>query len=441
MLLNPERKASRASIIDLVNNIEIPKEYCDRQESMLFSVLVNNEEYPLFMPELFSVGGCLVVGNRDGNKGATCKAYAGALQNKKNRKEIKEINEAYDDFYLRKAAYYQYNFKLNVNAKTAKKIQAVVFCRLLDILKPSVVIVFGSLSYLAKKEFEDIAKKIWPELKNAPNGEVLKSRYNVQGLKEPDEVKKERELIEVRRLLNELGHAIANVHDIFEFVNNEVDSDTKEDYFEKKDFFDGETCEQKLDSQFILINQWGKLRTKKYRLEKGEKANEIIENVKTMCKLTEFLYKAEKVLPYSDVKSAISYIKWIQENRLICDDEHFYELLECALDENKIPSAEIKACLRSKPPKAKQSGFPKTLDAIYEFLVTVTTPRNVRYANLMEHSFVKQKGVLGLQDSSKWKDENGCWKKGVEFWRPKPELRKKKVEWWHESWHHFLEGN
>jgi hypothetical protein len=59
----------------------------------------------------------------------------------------------------------------------------------------------------------------------------------------------------------------------------------------------------------------------------------------------------------------------------------------------------------------------------------------------MEHSFLKDEKFSGLQDSNKWKDEDGCWKEGTKFWLPKLELMKKKVDWRHINWRHFLEEN
>lgn len=443
MLMTQKKKLEHKRIIELIKDMNVPKEYCGRQESIKLSGLIKGEP-PFYIPDNFGIGGILVVGNRDGDIGAMDGTFVGALRNEKNRKEIKKINKYYDDDYLKKAAYFQYNFKIDVKAETAKKIQAFVFCKLLDILKPSVVIVFGSLSYLAKKDFEEIARKIWPELKNAPNGVVLKWRYNVQGLKELDEVKKERELMEIRHLLNELGHAIANVHDIFKFVEEEVDSDVKKDYFE--DY--AETCEQKLKSQDTLLNQWGKLRTKKYLLEQKETedANKRIEDVETMCELIGFLDKREKVLSYTNIQYAMSCIKWIRANEIYCNDVNkFYDLLECALDKEKqkcCSDDRMKTYLREMPKREGGSrGYHNKLDAIYKFLVTVTTRENSLCADLMEHSFLKDEKFSGLQDSNKWKDEDGCWKEGTKFWLPKLELMKKKVDWRHINWRHFLEEN
>lgn len=440
-MLSVQKKMVYQGLVKCIQDIDIPKEYCGRQKGIKPFAYIR--EPPFFIPETFSKGGCLVVGNRDGNLGVTDDTFAGALRNKKNRKEIKQINDAYTDDFLKQAAYFQYNFNLNENKKI-KEIRAFVFCRFLEILEPRVIIIFGNLNYLAKKEFEEFARRIWPDLKDAPNGKVLKTRYNVNGLEEFDGVKKERELKELEHMLNDLGRAIADVHDVFKFVDSEVDSDVKKDYFEDEDFFDGKTCEQKLESQYILMNQWGKIRERKYRLEKGEDADGIIENVKIMYILTDFLYDTSKVLSFSDIKYAMSCISWIRGNGSFCNDKDgFYELLKCALDKNKIPPIEMEAYLKNLPPReGRQSGFYKVLDAIYDFLVTVTTPQNSRCAHRMERSFFKAKTISGLQDSSKWKNECDQWNENIEYWLPsKPELMRKKVDWRHVNWHLFLENN
>ena len=245
MLLTQEKKLEYKRIIKLIKDMKVPKEYCGRQKSIKLSGHIKGES-PFYIPDNFGIGGILVVGNTEGKKDERDEEFVGALRNKSNRKKIKKINDEYTDDFLKDAAYFRYKFKFKENDDKIKDIQAFVLCRLLEILKPRVVIVLGKLrDYLANKEFAENARKIWPELKNVPDGDVLEKKgYNVVGLKKSNEVKKDRELMEIRHLLNELGHAIANVHDIFKFVEEEVDSDVKKDYFE--DY--AETCEQKLKS-------------------------------------------------------------------------------------------------------------------------------------------------------------------------------------------------
>ena len=443
MLMTQEKKLEHKRIIKLIKDMNVPKEYCGRQKSIKLSVHIKGES-PFYIPDNFGIGGILVVGNTEGKKDEGDKEFVGALRSKSNRRKIKKLNDEYTDDFLKDAAYFRYKFKFIENDDKIKDIQAFVFCSLLDILEPRLVIVLGKLrDYIAGNEFAENARKIWPELKNVSDGDVLKKKgYNVVGLKKSNEVKKDRELMEIRHLLNELGHAIANVHDIFKFVEEEIDSDIKKEYFE--DY--AETCEQKLDSQYTLFDQWGKLRTKSYRLEKGENADGIIENAEIMCKLTFFLYKRKKVLSFSDIAFAMSCIKWIRANEIYCNDKNkFYDLLECALDKEKqkcCSDDRMKTYLREMPKREGGSrGFDNTLNAIYEFLVTVTTRKNSLCADFMEHSFFKGRKFSGLQNSSEWKDENGCWKKGTKFWLPKSELMKKKVDWRHINWHYFLEEN
>lgn len=201
--------------------------------------------------------------------------YAPAFKNGEFRKDLRKKysslaldGKSPENDPIEKTIYYYFPFTKIKNLKDDEKQQleewSTAFCQLLDIVKPIEIIIDGAKTrnFLVNEIFEDTAKKIW-EIDDTFDGKILRTHLktiepNCQLVGLP----LYRPLSEIEKLENiidEMGHAIADVHDIFEFVENEV-NDEAEAYFDNATYFDGETLADKLEVQYSLHRLWEQLK-------------------------------------------------------------------------------------------------------------------------------------------------------------------------------------
>ena len=384
--------------------------------------------------------------------------YAPAFKNGEFRKDLRKKysslaldGKSPENDPIEKTIYYYFPFTKIKNLKDDEKQQleewSTAFCQLLDIVKPMEIIIDGAKTrnFLVNEIFEDTAKKIW-EIDDTFDGKILRTHLktiepNCQLVGLP----LYRPLSEIEKLENiidEMGHAIADVHDIFEFVENEV-NDEAEAYFDNATYFDGETLADKLEVQYSLHRLWEQLKEIKYRLTENKeisKTDELILNASIIDDIIDFFdFKKgdnsidENTMPCTKVNAIIECVKRLRildyetkkgKFKSVCDNAIlFYILLEWALN-GKSPDEiflklSIKVNYESCKPKDDMiigNDGDTILSHVYEYFVTNKTIRNAHNANQMKKLFKKDKKNL---------------------WKPKKILDE--VPYTHVSWHPYID--
>ena len=302
------------------------------------------EKY-LSIPPVPSVGMRVFVGTKKIYKSKADEKYAAAFQNKSYRMGLQEKywslkNKSPENDPIEKTIYYYFPFTKIKNLKDDEKEQleewSTAFCQLLDIVKPMEIIIDGAKTrnFLVNEIFEDIAKKIW-ELDDAFDGKILRTHLktiepNCQLVGLP----LYRPLSEIEKLENiidEMGHAIADVHDIFEFVENEV-NDEAEAYFDNVTYFDGETLADKLEVQYSLHRLWEQIKEIKYRLTENKeisKTDELILNASIFDDIIDFFDFKKDLIELKETKYHLIENKKISKtDKLILDADKIDDIIE-----------------------------------------------------------------------------------------------------------------
>ncbi len=385
--------------------------------------------------------------------------YAPAFKNGEFRKDLRKKysslaldGKSPENDPIEKTIYFCFPFTKIKNLKDEERQQleewSVAFCKLLDIVKPMEIIIDGEKirNFLVNEIFEDTAKKIWKmDVGDSFEGKILRIHLRfIEPNCQFEGLPLHRPFSEIKELgdiIDNMGHAIANVHDIFYFVINEVNDEAKA-YFEGE-YFDGETLADKLKAQYSLLFQWEKLKEIKYRLTENKeisKTDKLILNASIIDDIIDFFdFKKrdnlidENTMPCAKVNAIIECVKRLRildyetkkgELKSVCDNAIlFYILLEWALNgkspDEIILKLGIKVNYESCKPKDDMiigNNGNTVLSHVYEYFVTNKTIRNARNANQMKELFTKDKKTL---------------------WKPKKILDE--VPYTHVSWHPYID--
>ncbi len=273
--------------------------------------------------------------------------YAPAFKNGEFRKDLRKKysslaldGKSPENDPIEKTIYYYFPFTKIKNLKDDEKQQleewSTAFCQLLDIVKPMEIIIDGAKTrnFLVNEIFEDTAKKIW-EIDDTFDGKILRTHLktiepNCQLVGLP----LYRPLSEIEKLENiidEMGHAIADVHDIFEFVENEV-NDEAEAYFDNATYFDGETLADKLEVQYSLHRLWEQLKEIKYRLTENKEisiTDELILNASIFDDIIDFFDFKKDLIELKETKYHLIEDKKISKtDKLILDADKIDDIIE-----------------------------------------------------------------------------------------------------------------
>lgn len=415
-----------------LNSIKIPGKWVGKDGDVeIFKI--QGYDKPFFLPANPCKGMGVLVGNEDGNVEKPNKDYAGALQDIKYRSKIRKLDKSLEKDTAAKAdplqniiyVHFPFNGAKNISNEQSK-IWSVIFCNLLDIVKPTKLIVNGKKigEFLVSEIFEDVAKDIW-NLDNVCDGQALKTHMtDCKSIGLPNErinSKKEREIQQLRQIINDLGSVIAEIKDVFECVESCVYSEDDPDC----DYWWGyaDECRDKLNAPNRLLDIWENLKEMKYRLEKNNdayRAEETIENAAIFKEILKFIELEKKPFPCTKIKTVMAYVKWLKGKQIVdsdgkihllsAEEPAFRELLGWALKIKGLPRKEYNGIdldeLRSIEKNeidCGTQGVDKILNSAYNYFVTNLSPRNSHYADLMEKSFILKNGWFWQPDPKIWK--------------------------------------